>query len=345
MDQSSEEKTLAPSEKKLREARRKGQVVHSSDMVSGVTILCSIIFVAINYQSLEQQARAMLDEASHVNERPFSEVFYRLIAILIEVMLSATLPLLAITVIAAIFTNVAVMKGFVFSVQPLVPSFERINPISGLTRLVGMKAAVELLKTLFKIVALATAFILVFRSGLQPLFQSASCGSQCTAQAFWAMVKPMAITVILAFLSLGAADVLVQRWLFMRDMRMTKTEAKRERKDMDGDPEIRRERAALRKAMASTKVGLKNAQLLITSGPDLAVGIRYVRGETSVPVCACRTYAEAARAAIAEANRLGIAVFEDALLANSLERVGVGASVPERTFQEVASYLVRANAI
>lgn len=287
----------------------------------------------------------MLDEASHVNERAFSEVFYRLSAISVDVLLSATLPLLAITVITAAMTNVAVMKGFIFSVQPLVPNFERINPISGLTRLFGMKAAVELLKAVFKIVALATAFILVFRSGLQPLFQSPSCGSQCTTQAFWAMIKPMAVTVILAFLALGLADVLVQRWLFMRDMRMTKTEAKRERKDMDGDPQIRRERAALRKAMAATKTGLKNAQIVITAGSDLAVGIRYVRGETSVPVSACRSYSQAAREAVAEANRLGIDVFEDALLARSLERVGVGAPVPERTFQQVAGYLVKANAI
>lgn len=344
MEQTSEEKTLAASDKKLREARKKGQVVHSTDMVSGVTILCSIVFVSLTYPFLEQQARAMLDEASHVNEREFAEVFYRLMSILMDALLSATLPLLALTVTTVVVANVAIMKGFVFSVQPLVPDFERINPVSGLKRLVGLKSFVELGKALFKIVALAVAFILVFRAGLQSLFQSPSCGAQCTTEAFWAMIRPIAVTVVLAFLSLGAADVLVQRWLYLRDMRMTKTEAKRERKDMDGDPLIRRERAALRRTMASMKLGLKNTQIVITAGADLAIGVRYVRDETPVPISAFRVYSAVAQATIAEANRLGIPLIEDAELAQSLERVSVGAPVPERTFMEVARYLVNAQA-
>lgn len=345
MEQTSEEKTLTASDKKLRDARKKGQVVHSTDMVSGITILCSIVFLSVVSSSLEQRARAMLDEASHVDQRPFTEVFYRLTSIAMDGLLSTTVPLLAIIVVAIIVTNVAITQGFVFSVQPLTPDFDRINPVSGLKRLFSLKAVVELLKTLVKIVALAAAFFFVFRAGLQSLFQSPSCGSRCTSEAFYAMVKPIAITVVFAFLSLGAMDVLVQRWLFLRDMRMTKTEAKRERKDMDGDPQIRQERAAQRKAMASTKVGLKNASLLVTARHDLAVGVRYVRGETAVPVLVCRVFAPAVQAAIAEAAKHNIPVFEDSDLATALERVGVGSSVPERTFSQVASHLVSANAI
>ncbi|PRD54997.1 EscU/YscU/HrcU family type III secretion system export apparatus switch protein [Phyllobacterium myrsinacearum] len=346
MSQTSEEKTLPASDKKIEDARKKGQVLHSADMVSGVVILSCTIFLAYIAPVLRQKIGVLLEEASHIYERPFADVWYRLSTIAVQALLTATLPILILTIFAILLTNLAITRGLVFSAKPIEPDFNRINPASGLKRIFSLKSVVEFAKALFKIAVVAAAFAIVFRGGLKALFESPSCGSQCMWATFLAMFKPLAVIAVGAFLVLGFCDIFLQRWLFLRDMRMTKTENKREQKDMEGDPLIRQERQRQRRSRGDGKTGLKNAVLLFFAPGDGVVGIRYVRGETPVPIVVCRASGIDAVQMNQQAQELGIPVTVDAdLTSRLLQASTVGNPIPERIFQSVANALVAAGLI
>ncbi|GAB1583928.1 EscU/YscU/HrcU family type III secretion system export apparatus switch protein [Phyllobacterium phragmitis] len=346
MNETSEEKTLPASEKKIRDARKKGQVLHSPDLVSGINILCCTIFLAFLLPRLEISARSMLDEASHIYDKPFAEVWHRLSTIAAQELLTTVIPILAITVAASILTNIAVTKGFVFSFKPVEPDFDRINPASGLKRLFSAKSVVEFCKSLFKILTLSTAFVVVFGAGIQALFESSACAGACARPTFMAMLRPLIIAAVVVFLVVGLCDVLLQRWLFRRDMRMTKTESKREQKDMEGDPLLRRERMRRRRELAGARIGLQNASLLIGDPDGLVVGIRYLRGETPVPIMVCRARGDAARAMLRQAGEQGTPFSRDGDLAREIATgASVGEPIPESCFQRAANSLVAANLI
>ncbi|KPY35826.1 MULTISPECIES: EscU/YscU/HrcU family type III secretion system export apparatus switch protein [Pseudomonas syringae group] len=343
MADTSEEKSQPATDKKLRDARKKGQVAKSQDLVSGVVILLCTLCIAVLLPRARAQVEALIDLTANIYIEPFADVWPRLLDHAEQIVLGITLPVVAVTVSAVILTNIVTMRGVVFSVEPVKPDIKRIHPGEGFKRIFAMRNLIEFLKGLVKVMLLALAFYIVGRQALQALMESSRCGAGCIESTFYLVLKPLVFTVLAAFLLVGAVDVLMQRWLFGRDMKMSRSEQKRERKDVDGDPLIKRERQRQRREMQAlaTKLGLGRASLMIGIGGNWVVGVRYVRGETPVPVVVCRGSPEESVQLLAQAAPLGIAVWADAGLAEQIAKRSVaGDPVPENTFQSVADALV-----
>jgi type III secretion protein U len=348
MADSSEEKSQPATDKKLRDARQKGQVAKSQDLVSGMVILFCTLCISILLPRAQAQVTALLDMVALIYIEPFHTVWPRVIDTAEQLVITITLPVVSVTVAVVILTNIITMRGVVFSVEPIKPEFKRINPAEGFKRIFSMRSFVEFLKGLVKLVLLALAFYVVGRHALQALMESSRCGAGCIESTFYLVLKPLMFTVLAAFLLVGGVDVLMQRWLFGRDMKMTRSEQKRERKDVDGDPLIKSERQRQRREMQAlaTKLGLARASLMIGTANNWVVGVRYVRGETPVPVVVCRADPKESSAMLAQAAALGIAHAMDAPLAHEIARRTVpGDPVPDMTFQAVADLLVAARLI
>jgi type III secretion protein U len=348
MSDVSEERSLPASRKKLDDARKKGQVAKSQDLVAAIALLAATLYVVFAYPGFVTK----LDEAFRLSARayvePFAVLAPRLIEVAVTILLDVMVPLLAVAALAAILTNLVAMGGPVFSFEPVKPKFDHVNPATGFKRIFSMRSVIEFLKALFKVAALAIAFVVVFRIGLNALMQAPGCGLPCVYDTAIAVVRPLVITALLVFLVVGLIDVLLQRQLFLREMRMTKTEAKREFKDMEGAPEIKRERRRLGHEMSSgtIKVGLKNASILIGKPGVAVAGLRFVRGETPVPTLVCRGQGAPANVLMTEANLLGIPVVSDGDLARAiLAEAGLGDPVPDALFQPVADILVAAKLV
>ncbi|MBC3346030.1 EscU/YscU/HrcU family type III secretion system export apparatus switch protein [Pseudomonas sp. SWRI196] len=348
MSDSSEEKSQPATDKKLREARKKGQVSKSQDLVSGMVILFCTLCISIMVPKAQAQITALLDLIALIYIEPFHSVWPRVLDTAEQLLINLTLPVVAVTVGTVILTNIITMRGVVFSVEPIKPDIKRINPSEGFKRIFSMRSFVEFLKGVVKVVLLGLAFYVVGRMALQALMESSRCGAGCIESTFYLVLKPLVFTVLAAFLLVGAVDVLMQRWLFGRDMKMTLSEQKRERKDSDGDPMIKQERQRQRREMQAlaTKLGVNRASLMVGSASGWVVGIRYVRGETPVPVVVCKAEFEEAAQMLAQASGLGIAHSLDSVLANEIARRAVpGDPVPDNTFQAVADILVAARLI
>jgi type III secretion protein U len=233
--------------------------------------------------------------------------------------------------------------GPVFSFENVKLQLDHINPIQGAKRIFSTRNLIEFVKSLAKVAVLTAAFWIVLRGFIPPLFQAPSCGESCLGPMVISTLQPLAVTAVIAFVVIGVLDMPLQRQLFLREMRMTKTEQKRELKDLEGDPLIRRERRRLRAMMAGRQVrkGVRYAVVVIAH-EDRVVGLRYDREEAPVPLIVSKGRGPAADEMLAEARRLGIPVVEDASMVDRLiGRHAIGDRIPEDLYTAVARLLVR----
>ncbi|MBR0662907.1 translocation protein in type III secretion system, RhcU [Roseomonas hellenica] len=344
----SEERPLPPSKKKLDDARKKGQVASSRDMVSGTAlagVLCLLLLGAAGFVAsgtgLLRAAGIALDE--HAAGHGLVGLGH-LRAAARDAALATVVPAFGIALGLAVLSAIVVLKGIPFSMQPVSPNLSKLNPVEGAKRIVSMRSLIELVKAMLKALLIAAVLTGILIGGLGALVQVPAHGMEGVRGAVQGLFTPMLVAAIALFLVAGLADVGLQNWLFRRDMRMSLTEQKRERKEQEGDPLVRNARRRLMRSAAGAppvRTGLRHATLLVTQPDGPAIAIRFVRGETPVPAVVAR-----GAHLVTEAARAGIPTVEDAALAAALaRRAPPGSFVPQDLFQKVAAALVRVGAL
>lgn len=343
----SEEKTEPGSEKKLQDSRRKGQAAKSQDMITALVVLACTVYLGFCLPNIAGRVTDLFYAVAQALDTPdtvFAQTWPVIVGKGLDVLVAATFPLFALIVLVVVVSNLIILRGFMFSADPIKPDFKRLDPVAGLKRLFSARHVVEFLKALVKVVALGSAFFLVYRHSLPFLFGAPVCGMRCVVVSFKVLFLPIAITAILAFLLTGLIDILLQQWLFARDMRMSHSEVKRERKDSEGAPEVRKERHRQRVSSqaSSSARGEHMASVMIGASNDWIVGVRYVRGETKVPVLVHVVSPEQALQAWAQGNERGIPhAYAPGLSGEIARRCTLGEPLPERYFGAVAEILVK----
>jgi type III secretion protein U len=346
-NQDTEERTLPPSAKKLRDLRRKGQVARSRDMVAGVAMAGSLGFVMLAGMTIVTTATAMIDTAGDVAAGDFDRGLDRLLPVIRHAATGVVLPLLILVPTLAVVSAIVVLGGVPFSTDPISPKLEKISPIEGFKRIFKMHALIELIKSLVKTTVIAAAFVAVLAGGLKALVLAPAAGLDAEIALLRALAMPLFGTAAMLFLVAGAADAGLQQWLFRREQKMSLTEMKRERKDMDGDPHVKRERKRImREALRlAGGLGMRRATIVIHDGGGMTVGLRYKINEMPAPVVVCRGRDARARAMLSEADAMRVAVAEDAELVRHLFRLPLGHGIPERLFRPMALALRNAGSV
>lgn len=334
----SEEKTLPPSLKKLKDAREKGHVSHSSDMISAITVTTALIFIWVFAGSFIEDFKISAIQVQGLAGQPFQNAALDSTETLGRNIGVYAFSLAGALMVASILINLILLKGFLFTLEPIKPNFNNLNPIEGFKRIFSLRSLVELLKQILKSILIVSVCLFIALHGLNSAMRTPFCSLECVPIAFAAVVGPIIAATILIFLAAGAIDVLIQRWLFTRQLKMTKTEYKRERKDQEGTPEIRRAQRRVRHNLLQPKTNytVSDATLLIEGGGTV-VGLRYVRGETPLPLIVCKAKGQQAEAYLDIAAADNIPMFTDADLAAAMQRkIDVGGYITEEFFDNVA---------
>ena len=143
-------------------------------------------------------------------------------------------------------------------------------------------------------------------------------------------------TAVSIFLAAGLADLLIQRWIFLRDMRMTQTEAKRELKDQEGSPQIRgAHQRHRREAATETRLGVARATLIV-KGRETAAGLRYVRGKPGFPSWSAAAGPTPRRRSSMPPGRSRSRSSPMPVSPGTAARVRLEAPVPSRYFERIA---------
>ena len=340
-DDSSEEKSFQASEKKLRDARRKGKVSSSKDLISGFAFLAIMIYLFTTWPTIRDRLVQLIDLTATAITQPFETASIEVLSRTMEIIWITIAPALGILILVILLTGMVGTMGPVLSFESIKPNFEHINPASGLKRLFSMRNVMEFAKAVFKVTFLGSVLFLVLRYWLQAMFYAPSCGEACIGPLLLAAAKPIIGTAALVFIIVGVLDTGIQRWLFRRDMKMTRSEMKRERKDMQGDPMILQQRRRDHQQQSrGPRLGLKVANFVI-AGPDHIAGLRYHRKEVPLPVIVIRSSGKAASAILDAARELDIPVVgDDALARDLVAQHRPGDYVHERHFPAIARILI-----
>jgi type III secretion protein U len=343
----SEEKTLPPSQKKLRDARKKGQVARSKDLTTGVALVGALGFLLVGSGGIVTTAAAMFETAGNVAAEDFTPALRAIAGAAAQAALRSVLPLLVLGPVLVILASIIMLQGIPFATDPLTPRMEKINPAEGFKRLFKLRSFIELAKSLVKLVLITAVALVVLAGGLNALMELPSCGIGCIPGVLHALSLPLIGGVAAVFLTAGLIDVGLQRWLFQRDQKMSPSEAKRERKDMDGDPHLRRERRRIMREAVRLAggLGLRRANVVVHDGGNTTIGLRYKINEMPAPVVVCRARGERASSMLAEARDLRLPSTEDSNLAESLYGVPPGHGIPEHLFRPTALALSRAGVV
>lgn len=340
---SSEEKTEPPSAKKLRDSRKKGQIARSREMGAAVVTVAAFGYLSARIGTVFDGLRDMAIAAGDAGEVPFSESIGPLANRLGHELAWTVGPFVALLAVSAILTNLMVNGGMLAAVDPVLPNLERLDPVEGFKRLFALRNMIELIKAILKVVAIGTIASLLIATSLQALVEQPVCGLGCVPSTLRRLLQPLLITVSGFFLVIGALDIGLQHWLFQRDMRMTKSEQKRERKEMEGDPLIKRQHRREQQAglQIAVRTGLRNATFLVHSN-DLALALRFAKPDAMVPVLVARGVAEGSSLLLDEARAAQLPVVFDASTARTLSRLKVGQMVHKEHFQMVIACMRQA---
>lgn len=284
----SEEKSLPPSEKKLKDLRKKGQISRSNDMVTGAVASVSILYIWLSGGRFIEAYKKSIGALLEVDRSDFAFAAVRMSGILAIDLGRFVAFLVLLVVVTTFLANFLINRGFLFSLEPIKLDFNKINPVEGFKRLISFRSLIDVTKNLIKIAVFLLLSVVALSFQLNGPFQVPYCGYGCFRTTFMALLTPILLIAIIMLLSFGALDIGIQRWLFLRQQRMTKTEAKRERKDQEGTPEVRTAQRRNRQRLLQAGQYSREDTTLFIEGSSAIVGVRFVRGETPVPIIVCK---------------------------------------------------------
>jgi flagellar biosynthesis protein FlhB len=225
----------------------------------------------------------------------------------------------------------------VFSVQPLNPDLNKINPGKGFSRMFSMHALVDLLKNLLKLAIVAVvAFSILYRSSpgiLGSIAMTPEAGvTYAISVAYRIAMYCCALLLVLAIL-----DYLYQKFEFEKSIRMSKQEVKDEYKNMEGDPQIKRRIREMGRRLIMSRMfdALKTADAVITNPTHFAIAVRYEL-DWPAPKVVAKGKDYMALRIIRYAEELALPVYQQPSLARALFEVALDDFVPAALFKAVA---------
>ena len=337
------EKTEQPTAKKLRDARNKGQVSSSKDLVSGalLIIMFAFLWMAADFYYRQFKELILLPTLFIGAGFDFDYSLEQVLNGLLVFMLKMIAPFLLVTVVVSIGAHVF-QFGLLLAFESLIPDLNRLNPLEGIKKIFSFKNLIELLKSIIKIAFLAILLYYVIRKHLGDLVQIPQCGISCISLMLGALMKDLAINAGFAFIIIAGADFLFQRFQFIKQLKMSKDEVKQEYKEMEGDPRIKGKRRQLHQEMISQNMAhsVKKSTVVITNPTHIAIALDYREGETPLPIVRAKGENLLAKRIIAIAQQEGIPIMENVPLARSLhEQAAVDQYIPSDLIPAVAEVL------
>lgn len=335
------EKTEQPTEKKIKDGREEGQVVKSVEITSGVQLLAIFLFFHFLYDSIIEQLKDVIKQSIDLINKPFSYALSALVSVLWQ-QFSFILGLLGAAVIIATVSAVVIQTGIVIATKAVGFKGERINPVNNMKQIFSLHSIIELTKSTLKVSILCMIFMYISYFYLPTLRALPGCDLQCALPVFSALAWWIWVGMMIFYVLLGVFDYAFQHYHIMKQLRMSKDEVKREYKDTEGDPEVKRHRRELHHEIQSGSLAQKvsRSTAIVRNPTHIAVCLGYDPVEMPIPQVLEKGADEWALHIVNLAYNKDIPVVENRLLARSLfNDVGRGETIPESLFEPVAALL------
>ena len=340
------EKTEEPTAKKLEDARKKGQVMRSTEVVTAATLLAFFfmlkIFVGFIGNRFMTSFRQTIGFISDYTSEPFTLNTARtIIRGSFWDIIVAAFPIMIVGFVVTIVTIVFQVKWKV-TAEPLKPKFDKFNPVTGMKRLFSKDKIMDLFKSIAKVVILAYVVYSYLKNQWPLIYKMYSYTLPQAIAVIGDTVINVGIRISALFAMIAMFDLFYQKWKYHQDMMMSKQEVKDEYKNSEGDPKVksqqkqRMQQASQRRMMQD----LPNADVVITNPTHLAVAIKYDKDTNEAPVVVAKGADYLAQKIKDRARENAIEIVENKPLARMLyHNVEIGAEIPPELYQMVAEVL------
>ena len=333
-----EERTESATPRRREEARRKGQVAKSQELVSAFMFLVGLVTIRFAFPSIfsgmMDVTRCWTFGASSTGWQP------TLLVSSIQHLALALAPFAMVMLISALVINYA-QVGFLISGEALTLKFERLNPIKGMSRLLSKRTIISLTQSLFKILIVGYVLYITVMGEQDKIISLASVPIRTAVVQITRLIFKMGIRAALMLFLLAAFDYAYQRWEYERSLRMTKQELKEEMRQSEGDPMIKSRIRSVQREMAARRMmqEVPKADVVITNPTALAVALKYNMELDAAPkICAkgARFIAERIKTI---AREHGVPIVENKPLARALFKLELGREIPAALYKAVAEIL------
>ncbi|MEI8153402.1 MAG: flagellar biosynthesis protein FlhB [Hyphomicrobiales bacterium] len=347
----SSDKTEKPSQKRLKEAKERGQVARSRDLASSAALVAGTIAMGwLGPRMLHTLTERLAQGLRFVGDNAKADMAADTMASLVwsdGATFALVVGPLALTAAGvAVFAQVS-QHGLVFAKDALAIKFDRLSPSNGIKRLGWSQAGFELIRSTFAVTVIAVIGYQAVVALVGDAHLLAGMAPGQSAATAWDHVGKFLWRSGIAMATLGILDYGMQRYKLMSQLKMTKQEVKDESKLMEGNPEIKNRVRRVQFEMSRRRMlaSVKTASVVITNPTHYAVALEYRRGEMAAPRVVAKGADAMALKIRAAAREHNVPIMENPPLARALHaNAEVGDFIPPDLFgavAEVLAYLIR----
>ncbi len=342
-EESDQERTEAPSPQRLEKAREDGQVVQSRELATFVVLMTGGAGLWMMANSLGQTlsgiVRGSLDFDPAI-ARDSAFVMSKLSSLFFDAAF-ALAPFLILVVIATLASPL-LLRGWLFSTKAIMPDFKRLNPLSGIKRIVSSQGLAELIKSLAKVGLLGVVATWLIWSNLDAIFSLSLEAPDSAIVHMGDLIGKVFMLASGAMIFIVVLDLPYQLWSYYNKLKMTKEQLRQEAKESEGDPHVKARIRAQQREMARRRMmaEVPTADVVVTNPTHYAVALKYSEGKMGAP----RVVAKGADAVAAKIRELAaehhVPLLEAPPLARALFRhTELGDEIPATLYAAVAEVL------
>lgn len=339
------DKTEKATPRRRQKAREEGQVSYSKDLAMAIVFLGVIVMLRLMipmvYKGMEQMLTFFCALPNMGDYREYTALGEYISLTGQDLMWGLVIILLS-GVAMAIVTGFAQTKGLLVFKKAFKFDLNKINPIEGFKRLFSLRSVIELLKNLAKLALLGFIGYSFINGIWSILFLLPDYSIEQSLVFLADSLYQMALRIALALIVLGFVDFFYQRWEFERDIKMSKKEVKDERKDIEGNPEIKRKQRQMMSEMSQRHMmeEVPSATVVVTNPTHLSIAIKFELDKMNAPLVVAKGADNIAFRIREIAKEYHVPFYEDKLLARELyERVEIGEEIPNDMYRAVAEVL------
>ena len=337
------DQTEEPSDHKLQEARKKGQVCKGQDFPTAILLVVTAAMLHVMGKTYFWKIAEFADHVYrglpgfHINI--FDCDHYS--KVVLTMFLGMIIPLLAVVFIAAVAGNLAQI-GIIFTMDPIMPKIDKINPIAGFKKIFSIKTIFTLVQNVLKVAGTGVIAYMTVKKAIPVVCTAVNWDIENTVHYVKQTAVQLFSQIIIVSFVLAGVDYMIQKHQFMKDMRMSFKELKDEYKETEGNPEIKgkQKQIARQMAMGGMMQAVPESDAVVTNPTEFAVAIKYDPASMQAPqvIAKGKRLIALQIKSIAEENE--IFIYENVDLAQTMFKAcKVGQTVPVELYTAVAEVL------
>ena len=336
------QKTEEPTQKKLDDARKKGQVATSKEVNTWFMLFTGTLMILIAPLGMDRLSTTLSRFLSQSHEIAVDRsAVLQLGAATMFDMAAVMGPLFVAFLIAAVSSGI-VQNGFLISVDKLQPKLENISLLKGLKRLFSLRSMVEFLKGIIKMTIVGAVAFTLIEPEVGHITTAITMAPDDILKLIWVLALRMIAGVCAVVTLIAGFDFLYQKFEFHKSMRMSKQDIKDEMKQSEGDPMIKARLRQLRMERSRKRMmaAVPEADVVITNPTHYAVALKYASGEMDAPVVVAKGVDNLARRIREVAQENDVPIVENPPLARALHGgVEIDQAIPEAYYRAVAEVI------